>query len=171
MKYLFVLAVLLACGPALATGGATKAGTEPVDGATSAAPSLDITTLDGRRFDLAAERGKWVIINYWATWCGPCIEEMPALSDFAASRDDVTVIGLDYEDQPRERIEAFLQKHPVHYAIAMVDPVNPPTGLAEPQVLPTTFLVAPDGQLAKTFVGPLDMQKLTELVDKSGGTP
>lgn len=172
MKFLsrpacLVLAGLLSCA---ATTPVFSAPGDLVP-ATAAAPALEIETLQGDHFSLEAERGKWVVINYWATWCGPCIKEMPALSEFSASRDDVVVIGLDYESPSRERIEAFLGKHPVHYAIALVDPVDPPAGLAEPDVLPTTFVVAPDGELARTFVGPLDMKKLAALVETGGDAP
>ncbi len=162
MKSLSLMAgVLLA---ALAWGGIVMPlGAAPRDDA--AAPVLEIETLADGHFSLAAQRGKWVVINYWATWCSPCIEEMPALSRFAADRDDVRVIGLDFEDAPHERIRAFLDDHPVAYPVAMVAPAEAPAGLPAPQVLPTTFVVGPDGKLVKTWVGPLDMRKLRRLVD------
>ncbi|HEX5122214.1 MAG TPA: TlpA disulfide reductase family protein, partial [Rhodanobacteraceae bacterium] len=59
-------------------------------------PTLSIKTLDGGTFDLSAERGKWVIVNFWATWCSPCIKEMPDISKFVASRSDVAAIGLAF---------------------------------------------------------------------------
>lgn len=133
-------------------------------------PALTITTLDGKPFDLAAQRGHWVVINYWATWCGPCIKEMPALSAFDASRSNVTVIGLAYESQPEDTLRAFLRKHPVHYPVARVDPAHPPEGIAMPSVLPTTFLVAPDGHLARKFIGPLDLKALAAAIP-SEATP
>ena len=62
----------------------------------AATPTLRVDTLDGPLFDLAEQRGKWVIVNYWATWCSPCLKEMPDLRAFAQSRDDVALIGLAY---------------------------------------------------------------------------
>lgn len=162
-----LIGIALAMAGAPVVAGAQDA-TTPV---TAAAPSLDIGTLDGGHFSLAAQRGKWVVINYWATWCGPCVKEMPALSALAARRDQVRVIGLDYEDTPRDDIEAFLAKHPVTYPVARVDPADPPPGLAPPDVLPTTFVVAPDGELARTWVGPLDMHKLQALIDSGKDAP
>lgn len=128
-------------------------------------PTLSVTTLTGGSFRLHAQRGKWVIINYWATWCSPCIQEMPALSAFVSSRHDVTAIGLAYEDTAPGQLRAFLRKHPVRYPVASIDPAHPPAGIAMPSVLPTTFLVAPDGHVARTFVGPLDMHELAAAID------
>ncbi|MCB1571102.1 MAG: TlpA family protein disulfide reductase, partial [Xanthomonadales bacterium] len=77
-------------------------------------------------FDLASQRGKWVVVNFWATWCAPCIAEMPELSAFIKEREDVVGIGLAYEDTDRQEIIAFLEQHPVSYAVAQVDVNEPP---------------------------------------------
>ena len=85
----------------------------------AATPTLRVDTLDGPLFDLAEQRGKWVIVNYWATWCSPCLKEMPDLRAFAQSRDDVALIGLAYEDISAEEMRAFLIEHPAGYPIAI----------------------------------------------------
>ncbi|HET7358598.1 MAG TPA: TlpA disulfide reductase family protein [Rhodanobacteraceae bacterium] len=127
-------------------------------------PALKVTTLKGASFDLAAERGKWVIVNYWATWCNPCIEEMPAISAFVAGRRDVTAIGLAFEDTDRKDIEAFLAAHPVVYPVAQLDTTHPPKDFGEPLGLPTTYLIAPDGTLAKKFIGPVTVADLARAI-------
>jgi thiol-disulfide isomerase/thioredoxin len=125
-----------------------------------AQPALKVTTLDGKPFDLAAQRGHWVIVNFWATWCVPCIREMPDISAFVASHADVRAIGLAYEDSDKADIQAFLAKHPVRYPVAQVTLDDPPKDFDEPRGLPTTYLIAPDGHVAKRFVGPVTSQSL-----------
>lgn len=118
-------------------------------------PSLTLPTLDGKTFDLAAHRGQWVIVNYWATWCAPCIAEMPDISAFVKAHATVTAIGVAYDDSPREDVLAFLKAHPVVYPVAQVDTLAPPADFEPPRGLPTTWLIAPDGTVAKKFVGPI----------------
>lgn len=127
-------------------------------------PQLSVTTLDGKTFKLSAERGKWVIVNFWATWCSPCIAEMPAISKFVATHRDVTAIGLAWDRTPRAEIVKFVQKHPVDYPLAQVDPDNPHIPFAVPRGLPTTYLVAPDGQVARHFIGPVTARLLTQAI-------
>ncbi|WP_158754440.1 TlpA disulfide reductase family protein [Dyella sp. S184] len=127
-------------------------------------PTLKVTTLDGKTFDLAAQRGKWVIVNYWATWCVPCIKEMPDISHFVATHKNVTAIGLAYDDSDPADIKAFVAKHPVVYPIAQVTLDKPAKDFDEPRGLPTTWLISPDGKVAKQFIGPVTAVSLTAII-------
>ena len=130
-------------------------------------PSLHVTTLDGKPYDLAAARGHWVIVNFWATWCVPCVEEMPALSHYVATHKNVRAIGLAYEDSEPGDIKAFLARHPVVYPVAQVTLDKPVRDFDEPRGLPTTYLIAPDGTVATHFLGPIDAAKLDAAIGKA----
>ena len=136
----------------------------PAQAAMPAQPTLHVTTLDGKTFDLAAQRGKWVIVNYWATWCVPCIKEMPDISRFVAAHKNVVAIGLAYEDSELADIKAFLAKHPVVYPIAQVTLDQPLKDFDEPRGLPTTYLISPEGKVAKHIVGPVTEASLEGLI-------
>lgn len=147
----WLLLALLACVPAIGAAHAQGAGAQP---------KLTVQTLDGKTFDLAAQRGRWVIVNFWATWCSPCIAEMPAISKYVATHKDVTAIGLAYQPEPLDDVLKFAHQHPVDYPLARIDMQHPPAGWQMPVGLPTTDLIAPDGHLAKRFIGPVDAKLL-----------
>jgi thiol-disulfide isomerase/thioredoxin len=132
-------------------------------------PTLRTTTIDGKPYDLAQHRGNWVVVNFWATWCAPCLKEMPELSALDAMRQHVEVIGLAYEDIDPEELRAFLEKHPVVYPVAIIDVYNPPADFATPRGLPMTYLIAPDGKVAKQFLGPVSAKDIEGAIAAAGG--
>ncbi|WP_242113068.1 TlpA family protein disulfide reductase [Luteimonas aquatica] len=134
-------------------------------------PALRVATLEGKQFDLAAHRGKWVVVNFWATWCAPCRKEMPELSALDAMRENIEVIGLAYEEIEPKELQDFLKKHPVVYPIAIVDVYAPPADFATPRGLPMTYLIAPDGKVAKQFLGPVTAQEIEDEIAAAGGKP
>ena len=135
-------------------------------------PELKIETLEGTAFDLAQERGRWVVLNWWATWCAPCRKEMPELSELHSSRKDVRVLGLAYEETDADDIKAFLKQRPVSYPVARLDVDHPPKDFDVPRGLPMTYLIAPDGTVAERYLGPITGAQLAERIAKgAAATP
>lgn len=144
----------------------TLALTFALGSAAAAAPvELSVATLDGKTFNVAEHRGQWIVVNYWATWCGPCIKEMPELDELDQAREDVIVLGLAFEDTTPDDLRKFLGKHAVSYPIAAVDVYAPPAAFAVPKGLPTTHLIAPDGSLRESFIGPVTRADLEKMID------
>jgi thiol-disulfide isomerase/thioredoxin len=134
-------------------------------------PALEIERFDGKHWSLAQQRGKWVVLNFWATWCTPCLKEIPELDAFDRSRADVEVLGLAYEEIERPDMEAFLGTHAISYPIALVDVYKGLPDFPIPKGLPMTYVIAPDGRVARQFLGPLSMPDLEKLVGAAAKSP
>ena len=134
---------------------------EPVD--------FILEQLGGPPIALSDYRGEWVVVNYWATWCAPCRKEMPELSELHRERDDVTVLGLAFEDTEDSAFEEFLEEIPVDFPILKVDVYDPPEPFGAPKVLPTTIVLDREGRAVKAFLGPVTREALEQFVDGEGG--
>jgi len=133
--------------------------------ATAPKPALVVDTFDGTKFDLSKQSGKWVIVNFWATWCSPCLKELPDISAFVvAHKDKVAAIGLDFEDSDKADVEKFLKTHPLSYPVGQIDVDNPPKDFDTPKGLPNTYVIAPDGHVAKAFLGPVTAKDLGDVI-------
>ena len=144
---------------------ATTLGIGSAIAATAQKPTLVVKTIDDNTFDLSKQSGKWVIVNYWATWCSPCLKELPDISAFVSThKDKVAAIGLDFEDTDKADVVKFLQSHQLSYPVAQVDPDKPPKDFDTPQGLPNTYVIAPDGRVAKTFLGPITTKDLEGVI-------
>jgi thiol-disulfide isomerase/thioredoxin len=113
------------------------------------APSIETTLLDGSHFSLAAQRGKVVVVNVWATWCGPCRAEMPALDAFyRAHRDQgLVVVGISADDRA-DAGKVRTAMRDVSYPAAMLDDTRM-SGYGRLWRMPLTFVVDRNGVLQR----------------------
>jgi thiol-disulfide isomerase/thioredoxin len=132
---------------------------------TEEAVDFTLQQLGGGPVSLSDYRGEWVVVNYWATWCAPCRKEMPELSELHVERQDVTVLGLAYEDVEDNSFESFLAASPVSYPILKVDVYNPPEPFGAPRALPTTIILDREGRAVKAFVGPVTRESIEKFLD------
>ncbi|MDT8448729.1 MAG: TlpA disulfide reductase family protein [Wenzhouxiangellaceae bacterium] len=161
---IFIPIVALALAATLSA--AAPAGDAADLNAESAVAEFTLPALDGTMRSLSDWRGQWVVVNYWATWCAPCRKEIPDFSQMHDARDDITVLGLAYEDTEVEAFKKFLAEYPASYPILLVDIYAPPEVLGAPRALPTTFLVDPNGRLVETWIGPIASDKIIERVEQ-----
>jgi thiol-disulfide isomerase/thioredoxin len=107
-------------------------------------------------------RGQWVVINYWAQWCKPCIEEIPQLNALDAQYAKVTVLGVNYDGASGAELEQQRQRLGVAFASLEADPAAL-LGTPRPVVLPTTLILDPGGQLVATLLGPQTLESLAQV--------
>lgn len=125
------------------------------------APDFALRDLDGQTVSLADFRGQTVVVNFWATWCGPCRIEAPALARFAASHPDIPVLGLA-TDGPAAKVRATAQRIGADYPILLADRAT--ADAYQVTTLPTTVVVGPDGEVRGVHVGLLTDPQIRWLV-------
>ena len=147
--------------------------TPPAPGAATAAastmigqplPALALADLDGRMHALAEYRGRRLLINFWASWCGPCLQEMPALEAAQKKFADQGVIVLGIAMDRADHVRAFLASQPVSYPILLGSLDEPSTSLQlgdDAEILPFSVLVDADGRIIATHAGALSTDLLT----------
>ena len=121
--------------------------------------------VDGRIHRLSDYHGKWVVVNYWATWCPPCLEELPELELFhAAHKDkDAVVLGINMEEIEPKSLRAFLERHEISYPV-LRSPLRSPTELGAVPGLPTSFLVSPKGEVVARKIGEITAEWLEKSI-------
>jgi thiol-disulfide isomerase/thioredoxin len=118
------------------------------------APDFELKTLDGKKVKLSELRGKAVVVNFWATWCGPCKLEMPWLVDLQTKYADkgLVILGLSVDEGSSEKIASFAKDMGVNYPVLRsTDEVSNLYGGIDG--LPTTFYVGRDGKVIEQAAG------------------
>ncbi|MCU7924550.1 MAG: TlpA family protein disulfide reductase [Candidatus Thiodiazotropha sp. (ex Dulcina madagascariensis)] len=127
---------------------------------------FELPGLDGKNYRLSDYRGKWVLVNYWATWCPPCLEELPELEVFHNTHKDkdAVVLGVAMERIDPPRLKTFVDEQFLSYPILLTKPAAR-TELGRVPGLPTSFLVNPEGKLVARQVGPLTLDDLEAFIE------
>ena len=133
-------------------------------------PDVELKDADDEAANLADARGERVLVNIWATWCAPCVKELPTLQALAARSGAPRVIAVSQDMAPRGSVDAFLDKNKLTDLEVWHDPKMALSGAAGAQILPTTILYDADGREVWRYVGDLDWtgQAATKLLADVG---
>ena len=131
------------------------------------AVDYELPDLDGQIQSLDQYKGKWVIVNYWATWCGTCVKELPDLISLHEDNNeagDVVVVGVNFETISLKRLKNFVTKHAIPYPVLRTEPVAM-TPLGPVPALPATYIIDPNGKIVAGQVGIVTKKNLEDYIE------
>ncbi len=121
--------------------------------------AFEVADTGGRKHRLADYKGRWVVVNFWATWCVPCIQEIPEIAAFAKERPDVVVLGVAMDADDAQKVKRFAAKVGHAYPLVLADEAVEKQ-LGEPRALPVTRIYDPGGKVVYDRVGRVDKKML-----------
>lgn len=131
-----------------------------------AAPAnFSLQDTNGKVVSLSDYRGRWVVVNFWATWCPPCVKEFPELIRFQQQYSEIQLLGVNLEQQDLAVLRPFLKRFPLNYPQLLggdlpLTPFEPLKGL------PTTAILDPEGNMQSKHTGPITFEMLERFFSK-----
>lgn len=120
------------------------------------------TDLHGHRVTFSSFKGKWVLINYWASWCQPCLDEIKELNKFYALQNlDTILFAVNFDELPAEEQLRLVKKLGIRYPNLLTDPKEY-FGFGDIRGVPATFVINPEGQLSATLYGSQTLASLNK---------
>ena len=118
-------------------------------------PEEELHDLKGNVIHLSDYHGKWLIVNYWASWCKPCYLEIPELNAFNKVHQDkdAVIVGFSYDMAKPEKLPSIVKHMQIQFITLQEDPASI-VGIEDIPALPATFIISPKGKLVKTLLGP-----------------
>lgn len=152
------LVAVFASGPIGGRGPETS----PIVG--QLAPALTGRTLSGGEFDIDRERGRWVVVNFFATWCPPCVQEHPELIEFSdRAGESAVVVSVAYDQNELDDVERFFAERGGDWPV-IVDGGDGAALDYGVKKLPESFVVAPDGTVVAKINGGVTADELERLI-------
>lgn len=128
------------------------------------APNFSLTDLQGNSLVLNEMRGQAVIVNFWASWCGPCKQEIPDFSRFAKEHPQIPVLGLAVDSGDTSDVRRAAQRLGIDYTVALADQETIQS--YDISAFPTTVIVDPSGEVAHIHVGVMSYRDLDRRTNK-----
>lgn len=126
---------------------------------------FDFETIQGEKVSWQDLRGEWVVVNYFAEWCAPCLKEIPELNDFAAhtvQQQGVKFYALSYDQVSEQELLGLQEKYAMQFPLVLTQDPKMPN--QRPKSLPATFIISPEGKVIKQLLGEQTNQKLQNIV-------
>ena len=123
----------------------------------------NIKVFDGSDTSLSKLNGNWIVINYWADWCAPCIKEIPELNEFAKENEDLFVYTFNFDHLEVEDLAPLAKKFKISVPSLVTHP-REIWGIQTPPAVPATFFINPNGELVLSLFRPQTKDKLNEII-------
>lgn len=134
----------------------------------SSQASVMLQPIDGPPIAFESLQGQWVFINYWATWCDSCLEEISAFNQFYKryKSKNVRVFAVNYDALPIKRQQALIKQFKINYPVLITDPATA-LQLGDIQTIPVTFVFSPNGRLVNRLNGPKTYKELVDIISNN----
>ena len=123
----------------------------------------DIEVFNGSNTNLDKLKGNWVVINYWADWCAPCIKEIPELNEFANENKDILVFTFNFDELDQEDLAPVANKFNIKVPSLVTHPRDI-WGIQTPPAVPATFFINPNGELSLSLFRPQTKDALNDIL-------
>ena len=123
----------------------------------------DIEVFNGSNTNLTKLEGSWVVINYWADWCAPCIKEIPELNEFADENKDIFVFTFNFDHLDQEDLAPIAKKFNIEVPSLVTHPRDI-WGIQTPPAVPATFFINPNGELSLSLFRPQTKDALNDIL-------
>ena len=123
----------------------------------------DIEVFNGSNTNLTKLEGSWVVINYWADWCAPCIKEIPELNEFANENKDILVFTFNFDQLDQEDLAPVANKFNIKVPSLVTHPRDI-WGIQTPPAVPATFFINPNGELSLSLFRPQTKDALNDIL-------
>jgi len=137
-----------------------------------AAPVFSLPDMNGQKVDLVSFRGRVIVIEFWATWCGPCREEIPVLNQIfkAYKEKGLVIIGISLDRKPPQEVKEFLDHLQVEYINVMggeeiFEKYSQTANLGPIRGIPATFIIDRQGQICQRYMGLAEKKILEEAIE------
>lgn len=129
----------------------------------SFAADFSVDDLQGKTHHLSDYRGKWVLVNFWATWCPPCLAELPELNRLQKTHQDMVVIGIAMDYRSGKQVAQFVKQHGISYPVVLGSS-KIVAQIGDLDVLPTSYLYSPAGEQVSSQAGEITQASVERFI-------